>query len=443
MESAQTLTSGANQENVTSNNALSVNDSSTRGFCLQRKSAVMHVSPSNNVMQKKAWVITRHLALGNIPFSDKILPYSLNNEENAGTKWYMRIKRWKKIPFLGSSFHSNGSTKSGITDSNDSLGGSSGIGGSSASSAGSSSSSTNAEKYGSERYHDLFDDNGNVKEGIYSGKEYYLTKQQLAVNTKHLQTHHRHILFDKPHNLKFGNHIASSDNIGYGAGNTEENKGLYSESDLKLYAVRNPISKNPIEDECLVKAINSEEAQDFGKTPYNLPTHNCQHWVNLVFHKFLEIARALAKKTMKRKKKIDDATSSVADESSQGESIQRKASLAGGSVQRVSVSPCSNNTGLPDNLKSGVEALSGYSLDNVRVHYNSSKPAAVQACAYTQGTDIHIAPGQERCLPHEAWHVTQQMSGRVTPTTSIGGIAVNDDDALEREADVMGARAML
>ena len=34
-----------------------------------------------------------------------------------------------------------------------------------------------------------------------------------------------------------------------------------------------------------------------------------------------------------------------------------------------------NNTGLPDNLKSGIENLSGYSEDDVKVHYNSSKPA--------------------------------------------------------------------
>ncbi len=34
-----------------------------------------------------------------------------------------------------------------------------------------------------------------------------------------------------------------------------------------------------------------------------------------------------------------------------------------------------NNTGLPETLKAGVEALSGYSMDSVRVHYNSSKPA--------------------------------------------------------------------
>lgn len=100
-----------------------------------------------------------------------------------------------------------------------------------------------------------------------------------------------------------------------------------------------------------------------------------------------------------------------------------------------------NHTGLPDNLKAGVESLSGYSLDNVKVHYNSSQPATVQALAYTQGTDIHVAPGQEQHLPHEAWHVAQQMAGRVEPTTEIGGMPVNDNAGLEHEADVMGAKA--
>lgn len=100
-----------------------------------------------------------------------------------------------------------------------------------------------------------------------------------------------------------------------------------------------------------------------------------------------------------------------------------------------------NRTGLPDQLKSGVENLSGYSLDAVKVHYNSPKPAQLQALAYTQGTDIHVGPGQERYLGHEAWHVVQQMQGRVQPTTQLQGVAVNDNEGLEREADVMGEKA--
>lgn len=100
-----------------------------------------------------------------------------------------------------------------------------------------------------------------------------------------------------------------------------------------------------------------------------------------------------------------------------------------------------NRTGMPDNLKSGVEQLSGLNMSDVRVHYNSSKPAQVQAHAYTQGTNIHVAPGQDKHLPHEAWHVAQQKQGRVQPTTQVAGMPVNDNPGLEKEADAMGAKA--
>lgn len=99
-----------------------------------------------------------------------------------------------------------------------------------------------------------------------------------------------------------------------------------------------------------------------------------------------------------------------------------------------------NNTGMPDNLKNGVENLSGIDMSDVRVHYNSDKPAEVGALAYTQDTNIHIAPGQEKHLPHEAWHVVQQAQGRVKPTMQINKIGVNDDEGLEREADIIGER---
>lgn len=102
-----------------------------------------------------------------------------------------------------------------------------------------------------------------------------------------------------------------------------------------------------------------------------------------------------------------------------------------------------NNTGLPDKLKTGIENLSGYSMDDVKVHYNSSKPAQLQAHAYAQGTDIHLAPGQQKHLPHEAWHVVQQKQGRVKPTRQLKSkVNINDDIGLEREADVMGEKAI-
>lgn len=101
-----------------------------------------------------------------------------------------------------------------------------------------------------------------------------------------------------------------------------------------------------------------------------------------------------------------------------------------------------NNTGLPDQLKAGVEKLSGHSMDDVKVHYNSDEPAQLNAYAYAQGTEIHVAAGREKHLPHEAWHVVQQKEGRVKPTLQMRSkVNVNDDKALEHEADVMGAKA--
>lgn len=101
-----------------------------------------------------------------------------------------------------------------------------------------------------------------------------------------------------------------------------------------------------------------------------------------------------------------------------------------------------NRTGLPDGLKTGIETLSGHSLDDVKVHYNSPRPAQLQALAYAQGADIHMGPGQEKHLPHEAWHVVQQKQGRVKPGAQRQGVAINADQSLEHEADRMGAQAL-
>jgi hypothetical protein len=116
----------------------------------------------------------------------------------------------------------------------------------------------------------------------------------------------------------------------------------------------------------------------------------------------------------------------------QGQAGLEYARQSGHPLARISFSPSSpvrrNNAGLPDALKGGIEALSGLSMDDVHVHYNSSKPAQLEALAFTQGTDIHVGPGQERYLPHEAWHVVQQKQGRVKPTLQAKGVAINNID---------------
>lgn len=101
-----------------------------------------------------------------------------------------------------------------------------------------------------------------------------------------------------------------------------------------------------------------------------------------------------------------------------------------------------DSTGLPSVLKSGIEQLSGQSLNDVKVHYNSPEPAQLQAHAFAKGNQIHLASGQEKHLPHEAWHVVQQKQGRVKPTAQLKNIAVNDSPHLEQEADQMGKQAL-
>ncbi|MDZ7589249.1 MAG: DUF4157 domain-containing protein [Rubrivivax sp.] len=114
-------------------------------------------------------------------------------------------------------------------------------------------------------------------------------------------------------------------------------------------------------------------------------------------------------------------------------------------AQRASAGPAEGERqhgGMPGALKAGIESLSGADLSGVKVHANSDKPAQINAMAYAQGNDIHLGPGQEQHLPHEAWHVVQQRQGRVQATVQMAGLAVNDDAGLEHEADVMGARAV-
>jgi hypothetical protein len=131
------------------------------------------------------------------------------------------------------------------------------------------------------------------------------------------------------------------------------------------------------------------------------------------------------------------------EEELQMKSVEEEELLQGKAADNagLGVSVESATDGLPATLRAGVEAASGMDLTDVRVHRNSAKPAQLHALAYTQGSEIHVGPGQERHIPHEAWHVVQQREGRVAPTIQSKGVAINDNADLEREADVMGARA--
>ena len=102
-------------------------------------------------------------------------------------------------------------------------------------------------------------------------------------------------------------------------------------------------------------------------------------------------------------------------------------------------------------LSSMIPTFGAEMLSSVNLHPDSPTPQEVGALAYTQGHDIHFAPGQfkpdtqagRQLIGHELAHVEQQDAGRVQPTTEIGGMPVNDNPGLESEADQIGAKAAL
>jgi hypothetical protein len=147
-------------------------------------------------------------------------------------------------------------------------------------------------------------------------------------------------------------------------------------------------------------------------------------------------------KPVAQRKAVGSSAERSGGAGSKGVAIQPPAYGIGIADRGVPATPKrENRTGLPDRLKEGVEALSRLSMDAVRVHYNSPKPAQLNALAYTQGTEIYVGPGQERHLGHEAWHVVQQAEGRVRSIRQIEGVGLNEEPRLELEAERMGAQA--
>ena len=96
-----------------------------------------------------------------------------------------------------------------------------------------------------------------------------------------------------------------------------------------------------------------------------------------------------------------------------------------------------NNTDIPTQMKDSIEQRSGLSFGDVRVHYNSPKPAQRNAHVYTHGNDIHIASGQERHLGYELGHVVQQKQSLVKPSNEFGDLTMSDDVWLERGAGTL------
>lgn len=126
-----------------------------------------------------------------------------------------------------------------------------------------------------------------------------------------------------------------------------------------------------------------------------------------------------------------------------GEEMQQLLAYQNMVHQHESEQEQQNKTGIPDDLKTGMENLSGVSLDDVKVHYNSEEPEKLNANAQTDGKDVHVGKGQEKHLPEELGHVIQQKKKNVQPTTKLNNeVPINDNQNLEKEAVSMGQQAL-
>lgn len=108
----------------------------------------------------------------------------------------------------------------------------------------------------------------------------------------------------------------------------------------------------------------------------------------------------------------------------------------------------SSGRSIPTPVRSKMERSFNASFADVRIH-EGSHAATLGAIAYTQGNHIHFAPGRfnpetssgQALLGHELAHVVQQRQGRVRPTGQVNGLPLNDNPALEQEADRLGLKA--
>lgn len=102
---------------------------------------------------------------------------------------------------------------------------------------------------------------------------------------------------------------------------------------------------------------------------------------------------------------------------------------------------------LPRAVAERMEESLGHDFSAVRVH-QGPEAESLGALAFTRGEQIHFAPGTfrpesyqgRRLLAHELAHVVQQRARRVAVPAGPGP-PVNDDPALEAEADRLGERA--
>jgi hypothetical protein len=108
-----------------------------------------------------------------------------------------------------------------------------------------------------------------------------------------------------------------------------------------------------------------------------------------------------------------------------------------------------SHSSMPAPVRSKMENSFGSSFGDVNIHTDSPQAKSIGALAFTQGNNVHFAPGQyspesasgQALLGHELTHVVQQRAGRVAVPHQSKGAPINADHSLEAEADNLGAKA--
>ncbi len=103
---------------------------------------------------------------------------------------------------------------------------------------------------------------------------------------------------------------------------------------------------------------------------------------------------------------------------------------------------------LPDEVQARASNIFSTNFDSVNILENSQMAQKMGAQAFTQGNNVHFAPGKYNpkskegmeLIGHELAHIVQQRNGKVKPTGVENGNAVNTDKGLEKEADEMGKK---
>jgi len=191
------------------------------------------------------------------------------------------------------------------------------------------------------------------------------------------------------------------------------------------------------------------EEQFLFASPSTLPPEDSNSSENPVQGKFKSVAQL--QKGFKAPA-LQFKTNTIQKQNKEEEQIQQKSNPIQRQIEEEEPvqAKSSNPNGLPATVQTQMEGALGADFSNVNIHTNSQSATDVGALAYTQGNDVHFAPGQynpesssgQELIGHELTHVVQQREGRVQPTTQAAGLPVNDDKGLESEADAGGQKAV-